>query len=489
MLDEIWMMIFRDHLDLLDVVRMRQVCKRFQCLVDQMSRTDLIVSCGSFPVCFETEKEPETIFVLDEHDQNGLKFLPNSPRFRAFQAFFANLKSLYLYIHPKEESKFNIETLNEFTKLERLRLYAIQISKDQTLNLSMLKTLTIGLSKKEKILSPHLIIDSKLRTLICGSLNLIKLNHPESIEFLKSNIAKEDNLLMFKNLRVLQTAISEPILNDFQNLSNLKEIRFYWNRFACRFYLVELNAGRITLHPSKMIDQLVLKSSELKKNVKIYLSDVLLTKPVNEIFPGLDDATFRDLEVFSNEQLAARIQHYHNLASPVICGSGHVDYIHLVRCLDDERGNLLRNQVTLNARQFPTDFFVKFEGIRRVNVNRALEDEERFVYFLSRCSRLIHLEFRRDSLVQTVLNQLPTACSRLKLLWVGAPVEDPNNVLDFSPVYKLKKLFQLWIRRDAGVEDTFELVNQPNVVRLLEECRYLNDIKLNTLRVSRFIGV
>lgn len=484
-LDEIWSLIFKDYLELADAVRMREVCKRFRFLVDQLGLTELLVCRFYYPFegVFKVEKNPDHWIKL-----RNFKWEPNSPKFIAFHAFFTNLKCLHLDNHlDLEEEKFNIEVLNEFTRLEKLHVNQMWIERDQVLRLPKLKTLSVRVRLERECrlrpseirrlnydLEPHLVVDSKVETLVCGRLNLIRLNHPECIEFLESEISNGDHLLVLTNLRVLHSKLmSESIFDHFQSLENLQEIHLSWDRIKIS------NTGQ---HLIRMIDQLRRKNSELKKNVKIYLLDVPLTQPLNELFPELIELGWP--ADFLHRLYEERIRQYHNLVTPVTRVE-KVDYQRLIGRLDAVRGNFLRNQVTLNERQFPEDFFRKFQDIRRVQVTQAPVDEARFGFFLEQCPRLIDLEFESDSLRQPVLNRLPNACRRLKnLVIVVGPVVDR---LDFSPVYMLKQLFSLTIQGATCEREAFS-VNSLNLIRLLEECRYLSTISLISFSQLRVLS-
>lgn len=475
LLDELWSLIFRDHLDdLVAVLRMREVCKRFKFLVDQLGLSEVLIF--RYPVPFlnvlKVDKEPRHWIRWDD-----FQLEQNCPKFIGFRNLFANLKHLQMSIADGNEY-LNLEVLNEFTKLEKLYVASMLINRDLVLRLPMLKTLSVRLrSERERHTrpnqiwrinydeEPHLVVHSKVETLICERLNLIRLIHPECIEVLESEIASRDNVASFQNLRVLHTFITKAILDKFQSLNKPQEIYLSWKGDA----VMPARANE----QIRMIDQLASKNRELGKNVNIFFLNFPLTRPVKEHVPGLPGYSWSSNN-FDFNLMAARIRHYHQLIGPVPCVE-HVHYPLLIRSLDAESANFFRNQVILDDHQFPVDFFRKFPDIRKVYLGEAQVDEERFLHFLGQCPKLVHLKFLADSLRQPILDRLPLVCRRLQVLYVrGGRL--PSS-LDFSPIYKLKQLFTLWF--------TVKLENPLNWIRLLEECRYLSRIWSDSFRIER----
>ena len=475
-------MIFRDYLDLVDVVQLREVCKRFKFLVDHLGPTELLVSHHLPPSEVIDGKDPDQFIQLNHFDLE-----PNTQQLIGFKTVFANLRFLRLNVsHDLKKNSFNIEVLNELTKLERLYLPLRWIAREQVLKLPRLKVLSIYLRLEKEYymrpyeikrinfdLEPHLVVDSKVEKLICDNLNIIRLNHPECIEFLECDILKKEDLVSFKKLRVLRTFISSTILDNFQALEHLEAIHLIWNHEQVIALMKSLRLGDYWDEVERMLSQLIGRSSEMKKPIKVYFLDVPLTGSHGMPFPGLRDLT---LHPFRSYRLPAiRICNY-NLIERVTCVQT-VDYCRLIGWLDEERENLLRNQVTLNDWQFPVDFFAKFSEIRCVEVNQSPDNEERLVFFLQNCPQIVRLSM--EFLSQLVLDRLPVACKLLKnLLMCGR--DDRNAPLDFSPIYKLKKLLHLQI---LG-----RLVNPPSVIRLLEECRHLTKID-SFMKVRKSCGL
>lgn len=446
LLDEIWRLIFAEHLDFVETVRLRRVSKRFKFLVDQLRPTELFVYGHRPQICrgrsFRDDRNSSNWIQLC-----GFHLKANS----SFQIVFANLRVLELDILLgkawKKGTPFNLELLNEFNRLEKLYLNMVIISRTQTLRLPNLRVFSLHLLSEQEYAEirtrrqhPRLVLDSKVKRLFCPRITLLDINYPEFIEsfmFLdifesltRSVEINRPNPTLFKSLRVVYVTFNKSVLFFCEELENLEEIHFVLIWDEERPLLNELGP-RIT----------ALK----RKNVKIY---------------------------FLLDSLEAEIQNYHKLPERVRMAS--VDYGCLIRSLD----NLGSNEIELNEWRLPVDFFKKFMNIQVVQVKSEVQDEKRFLWFLSNCTRLTELDFRREFLTQSLLDKLPGACRPLKVFRIGR--RSPLSGLDLRPVYGLKQLFILEIdSKDASLDSPLDLMV------LFESCRYLVDISLNYINVSK----
>lgn len=207
LLDEIWRLIFTDYLTLADAFRCRRVSKRFKFLIDQLAISELIVYNRSFPFLiyyYKGDQTPSHWIQLYEFN-----FEPNS----SFRIVLENLKHLELSYYLEKE--FNLEVFNQFTRLEKLYLDKVIISKNQTIRLPMLKVFSIRLwSERENKCNPahfclinyakepYLMLDSKVEKLFCHRMKLLVIKHPECIEFIKCIDLYKPIRRAFKNLQV-----------------------------------------------------------------------------------------------------------------------------------------------------------------------------------------------------------------------------------------------------------------------------------------------
>lgn len=461
LLNEIWSLIFREHLPLLDVIRCRLVSKRFKFLVDHLHPTELFVYHYS----------PEASRFTDRYERESTRWMQwRKYQFHleansSFQIMFSNLRFLQLETHL--DKKFNLEIFNEFAQLEQLYLNSVVISRSQTLKLPKLKVLSIELysdneSKRRDIYrpldydrEPRLVLDCKLEQLIGARSTLLQIKHPECVQHLEDkNLCrfelKLEELISFKNLRILYSPLTDAALAAFPFFEHLQELHLdRHNQTTTRYQL--------------MIDQLLSKRRELKRDIKIYFAGILVT----------------ELGLIECLTLYDKLRFYHLLADRVP-NETMLQYSEFETFVNnfDVLQLLRRNQIELN-RKLPVDFFDKFANLKWVYMTK-IDDPEWFVWFLSRCRRLAELSFKRESLTQPILNRLPVACRHLTSLSISdcdAGLVYPR--LDLSPLYDLKQLCSLSLRiNDANPDGTFDLGI------LFENCRYLTNIHLTYILIQ-----
>lgn len=462
--DEIWVLIFRKYLDGIETIRCRILSKRFKFLIDRFCLNELLVydhnSSWKNPDSllhepYEVDREPDLWIQLFEFN---LK--PNS----SFPLVFARLK--FLQINRDLRKAFNLEIFNELVCLERLLLPRVIISRSQTLKLPRLKVFSINLvSKRDGMFSgkvqerinydrePRLVLDSKVERLADGNQKLLVLKHSECIEVLhlRSNSVESEKLIQFKNLRVLNSKLTQSLLDAFERLEKLEEL-----------HLDVCFGGRVdkevVIKRQPLIDRLMSLRLQLKRKTKVYIQGILWP------FEG----------TFCRFPTELRIRNYHKLADCV--ESMREDYSDLVEYLDRQRDNLTRNGVVINEYGFPVCFFKKNRNIRYVEFSKIIEDEDRFLWFLSQCSRLMEIKIYLDRLSQSLFNRLPMVCGQLKELCIYSN----GSELDLSPVYKLNRLFRLTVHSEE------EKLEWPlDLALLFEKCKYLVEVRLKYIRVKK----
>lgn len=295
------------------------------------------------------------------------------------------------------------------------------------------------------------MLDSKVKRLFGSRTTLLVISHPECIEFFEcvGRALEINQPALFKNLRVLHSILSEPRIAFSANLENLEELH--------------LPALQVKDFP--LFNQLAKRTA--LKNVSIYVSDVCLP---SERSVGISQTD-------RNDSLVFRIRNYHKLTERVR-GVKEVSYEHLIYCLDHHLPpNQTEPPIELNEWRFPVGFFEKFLNIQSVRVRSEVKDEERFLWFLSRCARLTELYFEREFLTQSLLNRLPAVCRPLKVFSIGY---SRSSGLDLRPVYGLKQLFVLEVRsKDGNLDSPLDLVV------LFESCKYLVEVSLKHIRIQK----
>lgn len=468
LLDEIWILIFREHLDVLDAVRCRKVSKRFKFLIDQLRPSELFIYSfypHSLTFTYRYERAP-TIWWQCRKAVFNLE--PNC----SFYILFANLRffQLDMSLYKKDSP---IEVFNGFFHLEKLYLNRVVIARSQTLKLPRLKVLSIALKSDDEHehrdrygaldydRQPRLVIDCKLEELLGARSNLIVLNHPECIQHLEIPFRpgmKLEELNLFPNLRTLHSPLTEALLSAFHLFDHLEELHLDENRR-------EVYGGERAAK-EQQVKQLLNKSAVLKKKTKIYLNHILVTKSEEPVFRR----TFHE-----------KVRFYHRLAECVRV-QVQIDYRELALLLNDPDTiqELRRNQIELE-RGLPKDFFCRFPSIKLVRVSSTVGDTEWLAWFLAKCTRLVEFEIERKFLTQPLLDQLPVATRNLRKLSIYQPHDSPPNSrrLDLSPLYELRQLCFLQLKiDDAGLDSPFDLDI------LLEKCRYLVNIYLKHIAIS-----
>lgn len=468
LLDEIWQLIFARHLDAVDTLRCRRVSKRFRFLVDQLCLTELAVyghkpsMPGLCSPCYgDYDHDPFHWIQVYQFD-----FGPNSS---SFQIVFRNLKFLQLDLDLKRNCGkiFNLELLNEFTGLEKLYTNTVVIRTTQTLRLPRLKVFSIKLYSEREYdnrpatsyfrfnykKQPRLVLDSKVEKLFCARATiLLVINHPENIKFLeyrrddlpRNSAWGAEQLILFKNLKILYSPVSKTVADAFQELKKLDEL-----------HLDRFEGGARNWNEQKQFISQLMKTATSSSKVKIYFSGVSA--------PFEWDGKFIPLNL--------KIANYHKLAD-CVSEVKEINYENLTWCLNDQRANFVRNGIALNESGFPVDFFRKFRYIKIVEIDQRVGLDE-LAPFLSQCTRLTKLKFWNNSLSQPLLDQLPMLCGSLKMF----SVSDSSDIsLDFWPVYGLKKLFKLEVDSKGIIDTPLDLV------RLFKSCRYLVYVRLKYVR-------
>ena len=473
LLDEIWSLIFREYLDLLDTLRCRRVSKRFKNLIDQLRPSELLIygydHSSYYYEAYTDYRDPKMWVQLPK----SFNLEPNS----SFQIVFANLKFLQFDMILRKE--FNLELLNEFVLLERLYLNRVVLSTRKTLRLPRLQMLALrfqsdkenrkGPSSYRRIdyqREPRLVIDSKVKTLLGARSKLLVVRYPECIRHLRTSDCNEgaletEHLARFKNLRVLQSPLTAAILNSFQTFQDLEELHLD------RYLHLSSQASK------QLLCQLLDKNAELKRNVKVYFLFILMPN-----FNSLERSDYR-------HSVDEQISNYPKLAD-CMRDKFHINYDNLVGSLAVSRADLIRKQITFE-RGFPVDFFERFSNIKYVTCY-IIHDDEQFIWFLGKCTKLTKLDLQRKFLSQSILDGLPVACRSLKELYIdrwfparwSSDYVPREAALDPSPIYELRQLFKLTIGRDyAGPDKPFDFGI------LLEKCRYLASIYLKYLDIDK----
>lgn len=295
LLDEIIVLILRDHLAPDDLFTCRRVCKRFKFLVDNCVNLRQL-SIRPFLDCFRIDFFYLTGERLNLKNLLLMRNLPTSPD-SSFQIVFANLRTLQIAIRINENA---LASLNAFLMLEKLTIDTLVLSKKITLNnpftlnLPNLKVLAIaylswaptydliekkldkpGRMKRSRLLRANeikamLIVGPRIEMLYVDHHQSVSihLTHPEHVSslWLNDTAMLSNELSSLKKLTTLKfISCFEPCLNLLQVCESLQ--RIYFEYYPLNSHVVE-----------KFVDHLLAERSLLKRlELKIYINDLLIT--------------------------------------------------------------------------------------------------------------------------------------------------------------------------------------------------------------------
>lgn len=368
------------HLSVRELVRCKQVSKRFYWVIRNLVRVEELVLSdivdefkgtwyhSNKPI--EYEHAVETTFL--NYDRLNLR---------------RNLKRLHLspFCNPKLSEFLDLKA---FERLEQLDIATRIGCRVGVISSASLKMFSCGAHCKLLFRTP------KLQVLKCQDLNLVSLSDPQQL----------------KHLEVAN--YSEKI----ESLTGLECLQINYvdeNRLSKDILLALTNLKRLSLNPARALERpqeafreyrsvlahlikqkLVLRRTELR----IFLFAVEL----------VNNAMIDEYDPISGE-LYFQIANY-----PLLCGnlSSHqsVDYNDLKYLFDN---------------QIKSDYFTKFANIRRVVL--LGEADDRFVSFLSKLNQFQSLCLKSALFVQSSLDRLPDLCGKLTELQIKQNVDSPIN--------------------------------------------------------------
>lgn len=231
------------------------------------------------------------------------------------------------------------------------------------------------------------------------------------------------------------------------------------NIFQNHEKLEELKLTKVLPEDEDLFNQLMANRTKLRRNVKVYISNICVS---SHELPEIPAHLYKD-------SLDFKIQNYHKLTDRV--DEKMVSYGELISYLN----SFTQNQIKLNEWRFPVDFFQKFQCIQSVEVRTSnIEEEDRFLWFVSQCNRLNQLLVSAKQLTQSLLNRLPAVCGTVKKLRIYSSISG----LNLKPIYGFKELFELYIY-DANLDSNLDLVE------LFESCRYLFKLELRWIEIRK----
>lgn len=434
--------ILQAYLNPRELMRCKQVSKRFYWLIDNVVRVEELVLSeivdefrgtwhhSNKPIAYENAVES--------------KFL-NKDRLNLHR----NLKRLHLspFCNPKLSEFLDLPA---FQRLEQLDIACRISCRVGVIESASLKTFSCSSHCKLKLRTP------KLQVLKCLDLDLISLSDPKQL----------------KHLEV--AAYSEKI----ESLSGLESLQVNYegeNRLSMDILLALGQLKRLELNPTRALDGPEEAFKEFRSIIKHIIKQKMVQRRTElRIFlfgVELIDKEMLDMYDPTQGELSFQIANY-----PRLCGnmSSHqsVDYNDLLK---------------LSENRVKKEFFRKFTNIRRVVLYG--EVDELFVWFTSKLAQFQSLCLTSGLFDQRSLNRLPDLLSKLVELRIDQDVEWP---IDCRFIWRFPLLRRFIISQyspdlvDVAVESTQRLQYLESFIYHKKSSNYALSVTVCKKQKNRF---
>ena len=180
-----------NKLELPQLIKCRLISKRFKFIIHNHQRYNIKKEKLIIFSPYNLSRERDNSILVDSRDsfdldecKEGLKSIFSS---NFFNKFYLNLKELYFNCR---EFNFNLEMLNQFSKLEILHFDTFFSEKNQTINLPNLKSFAILFNSSyhdlQEQTNKKIIIESKLERVELNMYqNKFKFKYPEYVNYFK----------------------------------------------------------------------------------------------------------------------------------------------------------------------------------------------------------------------------------------------------------------------------------------------------------------
>ena len=377
----------------------------------------------------------------------------------AEKPLLSNLKHLHVSGHS---SKFYFGDLNLFSQLVHLELYIDDLDQVRgeitwsiDLNLPKLKVLVFHCFNWG---GPLWIDCPLLSTLVYPEeyKSYLKVNQPETIRKLQTNMVDPKWLARFENVECLVTEKFEAIsLATLLSLPKLKDLRYIRN---------------IGEHIPTTVDRLKRTLSEFVDEAKR-----LRGRDFRVTFAGFQltnvDIDEIDFGVYFDQSGKERMDtEYVYMKNYHLIEPNALHFVELVRY------NSLMSYVT---EEFPRCFFEKFTGIEEVKVYGVVKDPNHLLWFLKSLRFLKIFELESTGLSQEFYDQLPAAAS--SLIGLEFRGDWTNEVqVNFNFLNEFSSLLFLVFKQALSFESAISLArSSANLVYLLLKVRLKADYSLS----------
>ena len=389
------------YLSLKDRLKARTVSRAWRNKFDRYPVTTLCYSSG--PSGFISGKSRWVSGAFAEN-------IISSTRFTSFfdtfgQTILSTLKHLRLcdpHLRVGDQEAF-ARILNSFGQLEQLDIFWIEFDQQDMLNLNLPMLTSLQLEdvngiEKLTLEAPRL---QQVKILDDYGTNLrVEIVHGESVEKLLIERSEHTDVKKLKNLKALYIGDRpfERIDSTFlSSLQQLKEIHVENDQRVSELFEQKQRLGRADL--------------------KIYLCGLLLNGPDDPARNGLK-YTFGHL---NRESLVCLAKNPSRLADKI-------PFYRYLNYSDIEQ---------VVSPSLEVDLLKRYIHLKKIKVNRPVQNIERFLCLLKNCENIVEWEFRGDQ-PQDLFDRLPEHCAVQKLVMF---IDRPPSDLAF--LFRLKHLILL----------------------------------------------
>ena len=391
---EILLTIF-EHLELLDVLRCRQVCRQWHATIELMRLDSLVIfekrletgRYGRWPYSLEAIDPKRSINVAKLNPQlnrTGSPFLFGLRRLKVQGALKDDLQSAF------------IELINRLGALEELYMWELKNDdKEIAIRSNSLIYLGICFASRGK---PIIIDTPKLRKfMIISGLQNLKFVYPNQITELELASSLSERLQVvsqFTGVQLLSCACRLE-RSDLKALGSLREIRFCNSLYGGTPQTMKQNA----------LELLQLKRELNHGDLRIVFRGIVLEDAGQ--LDGYDSAEDNLFELL--------MSNYNKLASGQLDWVDHLDFSLLNRWI--------------SGAGLPEDFHTKFSALRQVNITDHIDNN--LIQFLKKCKKFRSL-FVTYSSLRAFHNQLEIIPSFVEILAIERKQQpDFHFILNF----------------------------------------------------------
>ena len=394
------------HLDLLDLIKCREISKKWRYFVDRIKLTEFVILDNDINIkynWFYTNRPINYRFTIESSNLKSSHIFMN-------QNMLNNLKYLNIS-YDIDFSLFDLENFNQFERLEQLDILYISVLKNATIKLPKLRVFYVFIIQRDTA-EHQLVIDTpNLEFVFCGyGLNLVEFVHATSIKHLEIEQCRGD-LPQLPNLEVLQANdIMNLDRNVLQKLPSLKQL--------------SMN-GDINLDDYLIIKNFInyLKKQRLvlrRLDLSIFFLGV-------QLINGLE---FDDYS-FGKVHWHMHMKNY-SLLAPTLSYFESVNYTELLNLVD----------------KIPDDYHTRFCNIQRVFANK-INNPVHFISFLRSCENLcILVVVNSFSLNQEFYDQLPSV-GQISELHIKEPI---GYELNYEFILRMRQLYNFSLNQELSLD-------------------------------------